>query len=105
MYKLQILKFIQDFELRREMLFLKKEKKMSKVTAKISLEKKKKKTTKNLTHKKHNFFFSYLLLNFFNFFFNNLIVTTNRRGFESSMSLMKIPENNNLQRPLAKNIV
>ena len=67
MYKLQFLKFIQDFELRRGMLFLKKEKKMSKVTAEISLEKKKK-TTKNLTHKKHNFFFSYLLLNFFNFF-------------------------------------
>ena len=105
MYKLQFLKFIQDFELRRGMLFLKKEKKMSKVTAEISLEKKKKKTTKNLTHKKHNFFFSYLLLNFFNFFFNNLIVTTNRRGFESSMSLMKTLENNNLQRPLAKNMV
>ena len=37
--------------------------------------------------------------------FNNSIVTMNKRGFESSMSLMKIPENNNLQRPLAKNIV
>ena len=65
MYKLQFLKFIQDFELRRGMLFLKKEKKMSKVTAEISLEKKKKKTTKNLTHKKHNFFF---LLPFAKFF-------------------------------------
>ena len=43
MYKLQFLKFIQDFELRRGMFFLKKEKKMSKVTAEISLEKKKKK--------------------------------------------------------------
>ena len=46
MYKLQFLKFIQDFELRRGMLFLKKEKKMSKVTAEIILEKKKKKDNK-----------------------------------------------------------
>ena len=47
MYKLQFLKFIQDFELRRGMLFLKKEKKMSKVTAEISLKKKKKDNKKS----------------------------------------------------------
>ena len=46
MYKLQFLKFIQDFELRRGMLFLKKEKKNVKSNRRNKFGKKKKKDNK-----------------------------------------------------------